>query len=125
MLLTTHQLDEAEQLCDRIAIVDHGRVIATGAPRELVARSGTQQTVTLRTVTALDRARLGQLPGVTEIGGEGAAVSFRTNDATATLAALTRWLQETRAEIVELDVRKASLEDVFLRLTRADEKKTE
>ena len=118
VLHTTHQLDEAEQLCDRIAIVDRGRVIATGAPRELIAQSGTLQTVTLATAPALEPARLAELPGVRDLAAEGEVRRFRTADATGTLGALTQLLAREGAELVELQVRKASLEDVFLRLTR-------
>lgn len=121
VLLTTHYLEEAEQLCDRIAIIDHGRVIATGAPHELIARSSAVQTVTLVTLPALARERLARLPGAHEVGGEGGALSFRTDRPTETLAALAALIAQERVELVELQVRKASLEDVFVGLTGRDE----
>ncbi len=124
VLLTTHYLDEAEQLCDRIAIIDRGRVIATGAPRELVAQSSGLQTVMLVTKPALELAKVARLPGVSEVrsagGGRGEAVTFRTGRPTETLAALAALIAEQRVEWVELQVKKASLEDVFVGLTKPE-----
>lgn len=131
VLLTTHYLDEAEQLCDRIAIIDQGRVIATGAPRDLVAQSSGMQTVTLVTKPVIDRERLARVVGVSELGagrsaggaegGQGNAVTFRTDRPTETLVALAALIAEQRVELVELQVKKASLEDVFVGLTKRDE----
>jgi ABC-2 type transport system ATP-binding protein len=126
VLFTTHYLDEAEHLCDRVAIIDHGRIVATGTPRELIAGSHGLQAVTLITTQPIERSKLMALPGVSETGGtdwgpaSGGEVRFQTANATATLAALTRLLEEVRADVVELHVRKASLEEVFLQLTRTD-----
>jgi ABC-2 type transport system ATP-binding protein len=127
VLLTTHYLEEAEQLCDRIAIIDAGRVIAVGTPRELIAQSSGKQTVTLATQPALDRARLARLTGVSEVspaadGGEG-TVRFQTDRPAETLAALAALIAEQRVELIELRVKKASLEDVFVGLTQREEAK--
>ncbi|MSU67501.1 MAG: hypothetical protein CK548_00995 [Opitutia bacterium] len=121
VLLTTHYLEEAEQLCDRIAIIDHGRVIATGAPHELIARSSASQSVTLVTIPAVGAERLARVPGVNELRCDGATARFRTERPTETLAALAALLAEQRVELVELQVKKASLEDVFVGLTQRDE----
>ena len=121
VLFTTHYLDEAEALCDRVAIIDRGRIVATGTPRQLIAQSQGRQSVVLTTTQPVARVRLAALPGVEELGGEGVTVRFQTANATATLAALSAFLQELRAEVVELHVRKASLEEVFLGLTREND----
>jgi ABC-type multidrug transport system ATPase subunit len=121
VLLTTHYLEEAEQLCDRIAIIDGGRVIATGTPRELIAQSSAHQTVTLVTAPKLDTERLARVVGVSELREDGATVRFRTGQPTETLAALAALMAEQRVELVELAVRKASLEDVFVGLTERGE----
>jgi len=121
VLLSTHYIEEAELLCDRIAIIDHGRVIATGAPRELIARSSAVQTVTLVTLPALARERVARVPGVHDVGGEGGTLRFRTDRPTETLAALAGLIAQERVELVELQVKKASLEDVFVGLTGRDE----
>ena len=123
VLLTTHYLEEAEQLCDRIAIIDRGRVAATGTPRELIAGSTALQSVSLVTAQPVERAKLAALPGVRDLQCEGATARFRTATANETLAALAKWLATERVEIVDLHVRKASLEDVFLGLTAAPKPK--
>jgi ABC-2 type transport system ATP-binding protein len=120
VLLTTHYLDEAEQLCDRIAIIDHGRVIATGAPRELIAQSSGAQSVTLVTNPLIDAAAVAGLAGADDVRSDGGAVKFRTTRPTQTLAALAALIGARRVELVELQVRKASLEDVFVGLTKRD-----
>ena len=120
VLLTTHYLEEAEQVCDRVAIVDRGHVVATGAPRELVARSSAWQTIVATTVRPLERARVAALPGVGEVSVEGATLTLRTNRVTETLAALAQTIEAAEAELVELKVRKATLEDVFIGLTSGE-----
>jgi len=120
VLFTTHYLDEAEALCDRVAIIDRGRIVATGAPHELIAQSNAQQRVTLVTKQPLSTAAVAALPGVSEVQGEGTEVHFHTSDATASLAALTRLLTQTRTPLIELQVKQASLEEVFLRLTQGE-----
>jgi len=64
VLLTTHNIDEAEQLCDRIAIIDRGRIIASGLPRELIAESSSAQSVSLSTAIPLDPEWLSGIPGL-------------------------------------------------------------
>jgi ABC-2 type transport system ATP-binding protein len=117
VLLTTHYLEEAEQLCDRIAIIDQGRIVATGTPRELVAQLNATQSVTLVTAKQVAASRLATLPGIADLHIDGHTARFSTTDATAMLAALTRLLDTEQTQIVDLHVRKGSLEDVFLRLT--------
>ncbi len=121
VLFTTHYLDEAEHLCDRVAIIDRGRIVGQGAPRELIAQSRGLQQVQCATSGPLDLGRLAALPGVTEAGaveGAGFVYRFRTGDATAALAALMELIRTSGVELVDLEARRASLEDVFLRLTQ-------
>ncbi len=120
VLITTHYLEEAEQLCDRIAIIDQGKIVATGAPRELIAQSSAQQSVALVTAQPLDPVALARVAGVAELLCKGVEAHFRMANATQTLAALMAFLVEQRAEVVDLQVRKASLEDVFLKLTHPE-----
>jgi len=117
VLLSTHHLEEAEQLCDRIAIIDHGRIVATGAPHDLMAQAGPLQSVTLVTARPLEREWLGNIPGVKDVELRGAMAHFRTGDAAATLSALSALVRERGVELIDLQMRKASLEEVFLRLT--------
>ncbi|MFM9079385.1 MAG: ABC transporter ATP-binding protein, partial [Opitutaceae bacterium] len=82
VLLTTHHLDEAEELCDRVAIVDRGRITASGRPRDRVAAAGAPHTVALRVAAPLEAAVLARLPGVSGLRGEGTDWSFAADDAT-------------------------------------------
>jgi ABC-2 type transport system ATP-binding protein len=120
VLMTTHDLAEAQEVCDRIAIIHRGRIVATGAPRELTARSGALSSVTLWTSQPLDRDAVAALPGVEDLMCDGASTRFRTADSGRTLAELTRWLRDRSIDVTELHVQKATLEDVFLELTGAD-----
>jgi ABC-2 type transport system ATP-binding protein len=120
VLLTTHYIEEAEALCDRIAIIDHGGIIATGSPRELIARSSAMQSVAVTMTAALDEALLARLPAAEDVACEGSTARWRTTDVQRTLSALLTLLTEEHIEILELHVQKASLEDVFLQLTGAD-----
>jgi ABC-2 type transport system ATP-binding protein len=120
VVLTTHLLDEAETLCDRVAIIDRGRVVATGSPRDLAAGSRRRQAVTLRARGPLAPARLAALPGVSAWEARPDGGSFETEDPAATLAALAPLLAAPGVELLELQVRRASLEDVFLQLTREE-----
>jgi ABC-2 type transport system ATP-binding protein len=119
VLLTTHYIDEAEQLCDRVAIIDRGEIIAMGTPQELMATSKATQTVSLVTVQALERTQLESLPAIHELTYDGARVHFRTTDVHRTIAELMRLIETSRVELAELHVQKASLEDVFIELTGA------
>ncbi len=120
VLLTTHYLEEAEHLCDRVAIIDRGRIVASGRPRELVAQSGSLQSVTLVTASSVDAADLARLPGVQDLSHDGTRAQFRTADVGRTLATLTARLNEIGVEIVELHVQKTTLEEIFLERTGGD-----
>jgi ABC-2 type transport system ATP-binding protein len=117
VLITTHYLEEAEALCDRLAIIDGGRVIATGTPQELISQSSALQSVTMVTTHALRPDALARLTGATDVRIEGTTAQFRTASTTAAVGALMKLLDAEQVEIVELQVRKATLEEVFVGLT--------
>jgi ABC-2 type transport system ATP-binding protein len=117
VLLTTHQLAEAETLCDRIAIIDRGAVIASDTPRAIIGRSQAMPSVTLVTSRPVDAQALEGLPDVREVEVAGLEARFRTTNASRTLAALAGVIERGGMDIVELQLRKATLEDVFLELT--------
>ena len=118
VLLTTHYLNEAEALCDRIAIINRGRIIATGTPRELIARSRAATSVRLTTVQKFDREWLEKIPGVEGLSIDDTSASFRLDRRVhATVAGVMKQLDARGIEIAELHVSKATLEDVFLELT--------
>jgi oleandomycin transport system ATP-binding protein len=127
VLLTTQYLEEADQLAHEIAVVDHGRVIATGTPAELKARTGAQPLIVrpadvadLPIVTSIVRELTGTAPVV-----EGATVTASVADP-AVLPAVVRRLDDAEVAVAELALRDASLDEVFLSLTghRAEESNT-
>jgi ABC-2 type transport system ATP-binding protein len=121
VFLTTHYIDEAEELCDRVAVIAGGRIVATGAPRELVARSAETPAVHVETQAPLAPALLEGLPGATQIACRGQRGSFRTTSVNPAIAELARRLEARGIEITGLHVQKATLEDVFLELTHGEE----
>jgi ABC-2 type transport system ATP-binding protein len=117
VLLTTHDMDEAQALCDRIAILDHGRIIATGTPTELTTRSAGQHLVSIVATRAIDAAWLADLPSTQDVSVDGERARFHTTEPSRAVSLLLSRLQAAGAEIVDLHVQKATLEDVFIELT--------
>lgn len=117
VLLTTHYMDEAERLCDRVAIVDHGRVIALGTPRELIGRLGGDQIVEFATEPGADPAALAGLPEVRNVREYGGRRVIETSAVHVAMPALLDRLRERGLRLTDLTTRRASLEDVFISLT--------
>jgi ABC-2 type transport system ATP-binding protein len=117
VLLTTHFIDEAERLCDRLAIIDRGHIVAMGTPRELIAQSNQTPSVLLWTMQPLEPEWLEDLQGVEDLSCDGTVARFRTPTVNATLSALLQRLDAHGVQVAELRVQKATLEDVFLELT--------
>ena len=114
ILLTTHYMEEAEQLCDRVAIVDHGHIIELGAPAELVSRYFKEIAIQFQASGSLDD--YAALPGVTHATTEDGTVTVYSADVPRTMAALLE--RESNGErLNNLNVHSATLEDVFLKLT--------
>jgi ABC-2 type transport system ATP-binding protein len=120
VLLTTHNLAEAEALCDRIAIIDRGRIVAAGTPAELSRQNASASLVTVRTATPIDPAWMSALPGAEDLVVDRHDLRFRSAAPNRTVAELLARLDARSAEVVELHVQRASLEDVFLEITRPD-----
>ncbi len=116
ILLTTHYMEEAEELCDRVAIVDHGRLIAIGTPRELIASLGAEHvievTVDLGAEALLDRLRA--LPGVKDANIADGMVSLRVSELHLAMPALIAELDRANRRMSQLATHHASLEDVFV-----------
>jgi ABC-2 type transport system ATP-binding protein len=115
ILLTTHYMDEAQHLADRVVVIARGRIIAEGAPETL--GRGEASLVSFRLPAGLDADDM-PLPGGTEVDLRGAAVQFRTATPTRDLAPLLSWAAVRGAELEALTVSRPSLEDVYLQLTR-------
>ena len=117
ILLTTHYIEEAEKLCDRVAIVDHGKVIALGTPRELKQRSGTVTRIAVRMARPEVNGALGNLEGVTECRTEADDYLLYSTRVPRTIVALVKHLEQQNNELVSLEISAPSLEDIFLELT--------
>ena len=120
ILLTTHYMDEAETLCDRVAIVDRGRVIALDTPRALVATLGAEHVVRFGLTdprVAPDQEVLAALPGVRDARRENGIWALATSEVHLTVPALVTVLHQRGAALSELTTHSATLEDVFVALT--------
>ncbi|MFF3612287.1 ABC transporter ATP-binding protein [Streptomyces sp. NPDC002580] len=118
VLLTTHYLEEAEILADRLAILHEGRTAAIGTPAEVTASQPSHVSFELP-----DGCFPGDLPPLAELGVNshettGRSIRLRTNELQRTATALLVWAERTRVELRGLDVRSASLEEAFLRISR-------
>jgi ABC-2 type transport system ATP-binding protein len=118
VVVSTHYMDEAQRLCDRVAIVDHGALIALGTPTELIATLGGDVVVELETAGApLGPEAVAGLAGVRGTRRAGASLLLSTTDSAATLAALLDHVRAHGAPLTRLVTRQATLEDVFVALT--------
>ena len=117
VLLTTHSMDEAERLCDRVAIIDHGKVIAAGTPRELILGLGGDQLIELTLEPALAVADFAGVAEVSAIHAQGDRVMLTARDPARSLPAILAVVAARGANLLELTVRHATLEDVFVQLT--------
>jgi len=117
VLITTHYIEEAEHLCDRIAIIDQGRVIAGGTPAQLIAQSKAGPRVVVQTVRPLDRARAAKIAGVSAVEEKDGRLALSTPRVGETVIDLAKWIEAEQNELVDLQVHKPTLEDVFIELT--------
>jgi ABC-2 type transport system ATP-binding protein len=119
VVLTTHYMEEAERLCDRVAIVDHGRVIAEGSPDALIASLGAEHVVefAVNGDGSVDEPALLALPGVTGLKADNGRTRLTVTRAHEAMPALIGLLRQRGAVLTELTTHRATLEDVFISLT--------
>jgi ABC-2 type transport system ATP-binding protein len=129
VLLTTHYMDEAERLCDRLAIVDHGQIIAEGSPAELIERLGGHHVVEFSvgqnshgsskegTARDGDKEIWRTLPSVESVREDDGLIALNVKEPHLTIPALLDAINQQSRELRHLTTRQASLEDVFVRLT--------
>jgi ABC-2 type transport system ATP-binding protein len=117
VLLTTHYMEEAEVLCDRLAIMDHGRILEMGTVAELVSKRFKERAVRLDVTDQLADDELAALPAVVSVKRDEVEILLYTADVAATIGALLALCDARGVEPGDLGVRRATLEDVFLDLT--------
>ncbi|MFN8006539.1 MAG: ABC transporter ATP-binding protein [Terriglobia bacterium] len=121
ILLTTHYMDEAERLCGRVGIVDHGKLIALGSPRELIASLGGEHIVEFALENEADHQitpeLLKQLDSVQLVHQEQNSFSMQVQEPHLAIPSLIHLLRQQQVPLARLATRHASLEDVFVKLT--------
>lgn len=120
ILLTTHYMEEAERLCERVAIMDHGKLIALGTPRELIASIGVEHMVEFSAgsvAKTLEISALRRIEGVHEVRTENGNVQMQVTELHRAVPALLDELSRQDVPLTELRTHSATLEDVFVALT--------
>ena len=119
ILLTTHYMDEAERLCDRVAIVDHGKVIALDTPRKLIASLGAEHVIgfKLDDGATIEDSVLRGVDGITGVRRAGDAIELTATELRRSVPALLALLERNKLPLLELRTHSATLEDVFVSLT--------
>jgi ABC-2 type transport system ATP-binding protein len=117
VMLTTHYMEEAAELCDRVAIMDHGHILEMGSVPELIGRRFKERAVFFDSVATLSPEKLGKLGGVTRAAQEQGQTVLYSKDIPGTIGALLAMADDQNIEPRNLGIRQATLEDVFLDLT--------
>ena len=117
IVMTTHYIEEAERLCDRVAIVDHGTVIALGTPRELKERSGDKTRLEVRLARPEPQESLKNLEGVSDCRILGDSYVLQCQRPPQAIVSLVKHLESQGNELISLEIATPSLEDVFIELT--------
>lgn len=117
IILTTHYMEEATRLCDRVAIMDHGKVIALGTPAELIESLGADQIVEFSVTNQVAEDALINLPAVNQLHNRGEVYAATVADIAVAMPALLAEIKRQQSELVTLTTHQATLEDVFVSLT--------
>ena len=117
VLLTTHNMEEAERLCDHIAIVDHGHLIALGTPQELIAKLEARNIIEFSSDPPLPEETLRNLPGCQGCTPHGNAIQLRVDSLAESVPQLLAAVEKAGAKLVTLSTHAATLEDLFVSLT--------
>src|SRR6266852_3578393 len=117
ILMTTHYIEEAERLCDRVAIVDHGNVIALGSPKELKQRSADKTRLEVRLARPESDSALRNLDGVADCHVVDGGYVLHTQRPPQAIVSLVKHLEAEGNELVSLEIATPSLEDVFIEMT--------
>jgi ABC-2 type transport system ATP-binding protein len=118
IVMTTHYIEEAERLCDRVAIIDSGKIIASGSPRELQAKSANQAAIEI----ALAQPWSGELPDWphavrSTLSEDGRQIKVTSENPARTLVEMVKWVDAQRIDLEDVHLKRPTLEDVFIELT--------
>jgi ABC-2 type transport system ATP-binding protein len=119
ILMTTHYIEEAEKLCDRVAIVDEGRIVAIGTPREIQEKVLAHSTIEIELATPLGDVSLPQWPLADQVAVDERRMKiFVTTGRPARIVIdMVKWLDEKGVELSDIRIKRPSLEDAFIELT--------
>jgi ABC-2 type transport system ATP-binding protein len=119
ILLTTHYIEEAEKLCDRVAIVDEGRIIAMGTPREIQERALASSTIEIECAQPLDGAGLPAWPDAEKVvlNDRRTRIAVTSRRPARVIVEMVKWLDEKGIELADIRIKRPSLEDAFIELT--------
>jgi ABC-2 type transport system ATP-binding protein len=116
VVLSTHYIEEAHRLCDRIAIISAGKIVAIGTPAELIARAATPEQVVVATTPAIPEEKLRALPAATDVQSAAEGWRISTGDVSQLVISLAKLVESEQVKLVDLQIRRPSLEDAFLKL---------
>lgn len=119
VVLTTHYIEEAERLCNRVAIVDEGKIVAMGSPRELQQKSREQSRIQIVCAQPFNAGQLPQWPDAvsTTVDGAGRSLTVYSTRPAHTLFEIMRWLDQQGMQLEDVHLKRPTLEDVFVELT--------
>src|SRR5579864_6250399 len=119
VVLTTHYIEEAERLCDRVAIMDEGKIVAMGSPRELQQKSREQSRIQIVTAQPLQLSQLPEWPDAVQsrLDGGGCSLTVDSTRPARTLFEMMRWLDQQGIQLEDVHLKRPTLEDVFVELT--------
>ena len=119
VVLTTHYIEEAERLCDRVAIMDEGKIVAMGTPKELQQQSKGQSRIQINVAAPLQQGTLPPWPDAIEtiLNGDGREMTVYSNRPARTLFEIMKWLDQQGLQLDDVHLKRPTLEDVFVELT--------
>ncbi len=119
ILLTTHYIEEAEKLCDRVAIIDEGRIVALGTPRELQDKTVGHSSIEIQCGRPLGHHDLPDWPHAVKstLSEDGRTLTVASTHPARTLVELIKWIDQQGIELEDVHLRRPSLEDAFIELT--------
>ncbi len=119
VVMTTHYIEEAERLCDRVAIIDEGKIVAMGTPRELQQKSRMQSRIDIVTTQSLNGNALPQWPEALEtlLAEDGRSLTVNSSRPARTLFEIMKWLDHQGLQLEDVHLKRPTLEDVFVELT--------